>query len=454
VKNIRIAVGYARTSGIVNPKTSIPTQVDTIKKYCEKHSIILKHIFIDECKTGTKVEGRDQYQQLKKLIKNDQVDMVIVAFSDRLARDSYEFILTMNEMVEQGIEFVSVSEGLTSYRMTPLQIVMMGLQVEMENKQRNQRITASAREKFRKGKFIYERKPYGYGVDENNYLIIKEAEAKVVRRIYEEFLNGKGTTQIARELNAEGLYDEEKEKPWSNVKVNNILENKTYTGVIHKKEKDENGEYVFIPVTDHKHPAIVSLEMFDEVQKIRRRKNRKQKKVKNLHLLSGLLYCPNCHSKMYGITERNIYECYNHKINQTGCPHLNKDFVERLVLQYLLEKEEACDNIFSEPSLQDENREYSKIMSEKEQCEIKFARALISKETFERNMEALNIQLKQLEEKKDLLVYISAEETYTTLIKQNNMKELKKRLIKEKVRFTLNKEMKVIQIMDGSSTST
>jgi hypothetical protein len=93
-------------------------------------------------------------------------------------------------------------------------------------------------------------------------------------------------------------------------------------------------------------------------------------------------------------------------------------------------------------------------MSEKEQCEIKFARALISKETFERNMEALNIQLKQLEEKKDLLVYISAEETYTTLIKQNNMKELKKRLLKEKVRFTLNKEMKVIQIMDGSSTST
>jgi site-specific DNA recombinase len=454
VKNIRIAVGYARTSGIVNPKTSIPTQVDTIKKYCEKHSIILKHIFIDECKTGTKVEGRDQYQHLKKLIKNDQIDMVIVAFSDRLARDSYEFILTMNEMVEQGIEFVSVSEGLTSYRMTPLQIVMMGLQVEMENKQRNQRITASAREKFRKGKFIYGRKPYGYDVDENNYLIIKEAEAKIVRRIYEEFLNGKGTTQIARELNAEGLYDKEKEKPWSNVKVNNILENKTYTGVIHKKEKDENGEYVFIPVTDHKHPAIVSLEMFDEVQRIRRRKNRKQKKVKNLHLLSGLLYCPNCHSKMYGITERNIYECYNHKINQTGCPNLNKDFVEKLVLQYLLEKEESCDNILYEPSFQDENKEYSKIMNEKQQCEIKFARLLISKETFERNMEALNIQLKQLEEKKDLLVYISAEETYTTLIKQNNMKELKKRLIKEKVRFTLNKEMKVIQIMDGSSTST
>ncbi|SOB90551.1 DNA invertase Pin-like site-specific DNA recombinase [Ureibacillus xyleni] len=446
MKGIRIAVGYARTSGIINPKSSIPTQMETIKKYCQKNNIILKHIFVDECKTGTKVEGRNQYQEMKKLIKTEQIDMVIVAFSDRLARDSYEFILTMNDMVEQGIEFVSVSENLTSHFMSPLQIVMMGLQVELENKQRNQRIIESSREKFRQGKFIYTKKPYGYDVDKNYYLIIKEDEAAIVRRIYEEFLKGKGTTLIARELNAEGLYNKEKEKPWSNVKVNNILEHKTYTGLIYHKEKDEDGNFLYIPVSDREHPAIVSVDMFEDVQRIRQKSSRKKKEVKNFHFLSGILMCPNCYSKMYGIAERGIYACYNKKTNLTRCPTVDKEKIESLVFEYLSEMDSVRQVTSQQKNQSNKEKEYKKIMSEKEQCEVKFAKALLSLETFEKNMEILNHQLKELQEGRDLLVYITDDDTYDAIIKKNDLKQLKERLNKEQLNFTFNEKMELIQL--------
>lgn len=332
------------------------------------------------------------------------------------------------------------------------QIVMMGLQVELENKQRNQRIVESAKSKYRQGKFIYPRKPYGYDIDENYYLIIKEDEAAIVRRIFKEFLKGKGLMQIARELNAEGLYNKEKEKPWSNVKVNTILERKTYTGIIYRKEY-ENDQYIYNKISDKKHPVIISEEMFEEVQKIKQQKVRKKKEIKNSHFLSGILVCPNCQSKMYGQSERDIYQCKGNKTNHSTCPTIKKAVVEKLVFQWLIQKD-ASNSTFNsnERNNVQEDQVYKKIMVEKEQCELKFAKALISTETYTKNMESINERLKQLQEGKDILVYIQETETYESLIKENNLEQLKKRLKKENIRFTFDEEMKIIQLEDKPTT--
>jgi DNA invertase Pin-like site-specific DNA recombinase len=43
----------------------------------------------------------------------------------------------------------------------------------------------------------------GYDKDESGNLVINEKQAKVVRRIYSDYLNGKGTNRIAHELEKE-----------------------------------------------------------------------------------------------------------------------------------------------------------------------------------------------------------------------------------------------------------
>ena len=54
----RVAVGYARTSSIINPKSSIPNQHKLITEYCKNHNILLREILTDEEKSGIRVEGR------------------------------------------------------------------------------------------------------------------------------------------------------------------------------------------------------------------------------------------------------------------------------------------------------------------------------------------------------------------------------------------------------------
>lgn len=61
----------------------------------KKNNIFLKRIYIDDCTTGTKVEGRYEYQLLKKDLKTQKdIDTVLVGFSSKLAREAFEFILT------------------------------------------------------------------------------------------------------------------------------------------------------------------------------------------------------------------------------------------------------------------------------------------------------------------------------------------------------------------------
>jgi site-specific DNA recombinase len=133
---MRNAVGYARTSSKLNPKASIPNQCKLINEYCEKNDIFLKEVYIDEAKTATKVEGRTGYMKLKSDLENGDIDIVIVSFFDRLAREAFEFVLTVVELNKKGVEIISISEDLSSKRMSPIHLAMIAFEIENENKQR------------------------------------------------------------------------------------------------------------------------------------------------------------------------------------------------------------------------------------------------------------------------------------------------------------------------------
>lgn len=85
---IRVAVGYARTSGAINPEASIPTQKTQIEEYCQRNGIILREIFVDACKSGTTVVGRTAYYEMNRLIERERIDCMLVTYLDRLSRDS------------------------------------------------------------------------------------------------------------------------------------------------------------------------------------------------------------------------------------------------------------------------------------------------------------------------------------------------------------------------------
>lgn len=70
----------------------------------------------------------------------------------------------------------------------------------------------------------------GYTEDEDGNIIIDEKQAKVVKRIYREVLEGKGTPTIAKGLMKDGIRTARNKKIWTSDSVYKILRNEKYKG--------------------------------------------------------------------------------------------------------------------------------------------------------------------------------------------------------------------------------
>ena len=70
------------------------------------------------------------------------------------------------------------------------------------------------------------------GKDEEGRAVyeINEAEAKIVRRIYREFVSGLSVTRICRGLEADGIPTKLGRKKWQHSVIESILTNEKYTG--------------------------------------------------------------------------------------------------------------------------------------------------------------------------------------------------------------------------------
>ncbi|WP_261783659.1 recombinase family protein [Clostridium botulinum] len=115
-------------------------------------------------------------------------------------------------------------------------------------------------------------------------LIINEKQAKIVRRIYKDYLDGKGTNRIAKEFEEEGVKDWDGKAKWYESTIRGILTNEKYKGdallqkiytvdFLTKKRVENNGE---VPqyYMEESHPAIIDKEMHAAIQlEMERRRN-------------------------------------------------------------------------------------------------------------------------------------------------------------------------------------
>lgn len=126
---------------------------------------------------------------------------------------------------------------------------------------------------------------YGYIADENKNWCIEPTQAAVVKRMYESYAAGKSIGQIARELSDDGIETANGNKYWHPNTVGKVLASPVYKGCIlyqqsyikdpfTRKQVVNQGELPQYYIEDH-HPAIITPEDWDTVQKIRESKQPK-----------------------------------------------------------------------------------------------------------------------------------------------------------------------------------
>lgn len=122
--------------------------------------------------------------------------------------------------------------------------------------------------KMKRGELVGFQGCLGYDYDkETKELIINEDEAKVVRFIFDSYIQGKGARLIGNELKAKGYKTKRGSTSWPDITIRGILKNEKYMGdlllgktltvdPITKQRLDNMGEVEKYYIKDHHEPIV------------------------------------------------------------------------------------------------------------------------------------------------------------------------------------------------------
>ncbi|MBR0648738.1 recombinase family protein [Roseomonas terrae] len=286
-KKLRCAV-YTRKStdeGLDKEFNTLDAQRDACEAYVASQRAEGWTLVKDRYDDGGFSGGTLERPALKRLladIERGSVDVVVTYKLDRLSRSLTDFVKLMDRMEAHGVTFVSVTQSFnttTSMGRLTLNILLSFAQFEREV------IGERIRDKFAasraRGMWMGGRVPLGYDVVARK-LVINEAEAPRVRRVFEIFAEtGSGIETVAR-LRAEDATSKAG-RPLDKGDVYKLLNNRTYVGEVAHKGQVYPGE----------HQAIVPRELWEEVHAILQvspRTRAAQNRQQSPALLKGILY--------------------------------------------------------------------------------------------------------------------------------------------------------------------
>lgn len=227
--NNNYAIAYYRFSSHSQNEASIDQQREQAQFYAEKHDLNIIKEYTDRAISGT-TDDRPGFQQMLAEVAKLKPAVLILWKTDRLGRDRYTLALAKKTIRDAGCSIQYIAEAIPDD--SPESVLMEGMlesMVEFYSKQLRQNVVRGMR--YNAENALYNgHKMLGYKVDDTKHYIKDEATAPVVQYIFKQYADGKPLTEIADELNVQGV----RTMLGREFKVNSlrhILKNKAYTGV-------------------------------------------------------------------------------------------------------------------------------------------------------------------------------------------------------------------------------
>ena len=212
--------------------------------------------------------------------------MIITKSISRFARNTLDCLNFVRLLKDLGIGVMFEKENIfTLDSKGEVLLSILSSLAQDESRSISENSTWGIRRRFEQGRlFINTTKFLGYDKDKNGNLVINEKQAKIVRRIYKEFLDGKGANRIARDLEKDRVPNWHGKAKWYENSIRGILTNekykgdallqKTYTVDFLNKKREENTGQVPQYYVEDSHPAIIDKEMWEAAQlEMERRRN-------------------------------------------------------------------------------------------------------------------------------------------------------------------------------------
>lgn len=204
MKNV---IGYIRVSTdgqVGEDKFGIDAQKEQIIYYCAKNDMVIDRWVMDEGESGAKERpGFDEI--IYGEIGNPPYDAVVVAKSDRVARDINIYYYYKMMLKKKDMALISISEDFGQFGVFANMLEAFTLCVaEMERENITKRTSGGRKIKAARGGYAGGRAPMGYFVKDGK-LVINPDEAEVVKFIFREKEKGNTMLGTVTALNNAGL---------------------------------------------------------------------------------------------------------------------------------------------------------------------------------------------------------------------------------------------------------
>ena len=263
-------------------------------------------VYSDDGVSGTGIAKRRGFRQMVEDCEKGKIDIVLTKSISRFARNTVDLLGTVRHLKDLGVEVRFEKERISSMSGDgELMLTILASFAQEESRSISDNVKWGTRKRFEQGIPNGHFRVYGYRW-EGERLVVEPEEARIVKRIFQNFLDGKSRLETEREFAAEGITTAQGCR-WvdSNIKV--VLTNITYTGnlllqkeyiedPITKKRKKNKGELPQYYV-EGTHEAIIDMETFRYVQdEMARRKEMGPfaNKALNTTCFTSMLKCGKC----------------------------------------------------------------------------------------------------------------------------------------------------------------
>ena len=346
---------------------SIENQKRILEDYARKNGFTNIRHFTDDGIRGATFK-RPGLDAMLDEIRAGNVATVIIKDQSRIGRDVVEVGLLKRTFDEYHVRFIAANDNLDTANGFDIMSIFRDVINEWYVADTSRKIKAVFKSRMEKGLRCSGSVCYGYRAskEEKGEWIIDEEAAAVVRRIFQSVLAGETIASIAKALRAEKIpipseHWKRAGEPvraakyadpyaWSATTIGYILKRPEYMGrkVLGKtvcenyktkssRKTASEEQYTFEGAI----PAIVDVETWQTVQKIRETVRRAPKRQNAPNRLTGLLYCADCGSKLthrYNLVQgkwvEDAFICsgYRHLIHDCTMHHIPTVKIEAAIL--------------------------------------------------------------------------------------------------------------------------
>lgn len=297
-----------------------------------KENWSLVDIYADEGITGTSAEKRPDFQRLLKDCRHGLIDRVLVKSISRFARNTKECLEVIRELKALGIGVCFEKENIDTCKISGEMLTAVFASLAQEESQSiSSNIRWSIQKRMQNGTFVPTTMAFGYA-RENDQIVIHSEQAIFVCQIFNRYISGESTREIASWLNGQKeSCPVLAERVWTYKAVARILKNEKYIGdslwqktyrtdTLPRKERPNKGERDRY-YAENTHPAIIEKWVYQKAQQLLQERSVQPSEHYTVSAFQSKVICSNCggYLRRKMVNTRQYRVCRGHEQNRKIC---------------------------------------------------------------------------------------------------------------------------------------